>query len=370
MFLSKKKPTSHDVARLAGVSQSTVSMILNNKPDVSFLPETIEKVYSAARQLNYKVRRPRQTTLSKQDQFIAVVTPTLANPYYSTLVQSLENQAALHQYGVLACNTYHDPATENHYLDLFSKSGLKGIVYAFMPYHWEKVKALSLSIPTVVIGDKNQSIDIDTVELNSTEAGQLLAAHLLELGHKKMVFITTPLGENNLPRIRRLEGMRSQIKKAGAELLLLESNKRLKSHRHQRNLEYNVGYELAKPLLNDDSITAYIAVNDMIAYGILDALISENIKVPQECSVAGFDNIFPSRFAPISLTTIDSFIVEKGHDAFELLFRKMCHEKKKSPAGICRIEYKPALVIRDSTGPAPKKIGKPAPLPEGSSALN
>ena len=346
-----KKPTAQDVAALAGVSQSTVSMILNNKPNVSFAPETIERVYNAARQLDYKVKKAQTIALTKEEPVIAVVTPMLANPYYSSLVQSVENEASSRDFGVLVCNTYHDSDTESRYLDLFSRSAFAGIIYTFMPYHLERVKALSMSLPVVVVGDKNQSIDIDTVELNSVEAGELIARHLLNFGHKKMAFITTPLSKNNLPRMRRLEGVRSEVEAAGGELVVVESDKKLTTHKYQPNLEYHVGYELTKSVLKDRSITAYIGVNDMVAYGILDALEEAGLSVPEECSVCGFDNIFPSRFRRVALTTIDSFLMEKGEAAFELLARKISQEKESSNNGIYRIEYKPVLIARGSTGP-------------------
>ena len=353
MYVKMNKPTSNDVARLAGVSQSAVSMILNNKPNVSFSPETIGRVYTAARQLNYRTKKQQKVPMGTTDPFIAVVSPTMANPYYSTLVQSIENEAARESYGVLVCDTYHDPHTENRYLSLLSTSALHGIIYTFMPFHWEKVKTLSLSVPTVVVGDKNQSIDIDTVELNSTEAGELMARHLLDLGHKKMAFISTPLSENNLPRFRRLEGVRNEVRSTGAELIVREADRNLVSDKYNPDLEYKVGYEFAKSLAKDSSITAYIGVNDMVAYGILDALEERNVRVPDAASVCGFDNIFPSRFHRVALTTIDAFHMEKGRDAFELLHRKMTLGEQNSQTSIFRIEYKPTLLTRESTGPCP-----------------
>lgn len=347
------KPTANDVARLAGVSQSAVSMILNNKQNVSFSPDTIGRVYAAARQLNYRTKKQQSVPMGSTNPFIAVVSPTMANPYYSTLVQSIENEAARESYGVLVCDTYHDPQTENRYLGLLSSSAFHGIIYTFMPFHLEKVKALSLSVPTVVVGDKNQSVDIDTVELNSTEAGELMAKHLLGLGHRKMAFVTTPLSGNSLPRLRRLEGVRNEIKSTQAELVVVESDKSLMSDKYNPDLEYNVGCELAKSLAKDKSITAYLGVNDMVAYGILDALEEENVRVPQDASVVGFDNIFPSRFRRVGLTTIDAFHMEKGRDAFQLLYRKMTLNEQKAKTGIFRIEYKPTLLKRESTGPCP-----------------
>lgn len=329
-------------------------MILNSTPGVSFSTDTIDRVVTAARELNYKVKKSGSFVVDREDPFIAVVSPTLANPYYSALVQSFENEASAKGYGTLVCNTYRDRSIESRYIDLFSKSALHGIVFTFMPYHWEKVKALSLSMPTVIVSDKNQSVDIDTVELNSTEAGELVARHLLELGHRKMAFLTTPLGENNLPRARRLEGLRNQIQASGGELVVSESATGGRLQEYSLDLEYAVGHELAQAYLDDPSVTALIGINDMVAYGILDALDERGISVPGERSVCGFDNIFPSKFRRVALTTIDSFLTAKGRDAFELLYRKMPHAEQESQTGIFRIEYKPSLVVRGSTGPCPR----------------
>lgn len=350
--MKTKKATAKDVAQLAGVSQSAVSMILNNKSDVSFAPQTIERVFSAARQLNYQTKRQQSVALNNNDRLIAVIVPTLANPYYSTLVQSLDNAAATKGFGILVCNTYRDQKIEARYIDLFASSNVQGIIFASMPYHKEKAKALSLSTPIVVVSDKNESVDLDTVELNSTEAGEIMAQHLLELGHKTMVFVTTPLDNISMPRIRRLEGLRQTIRSAGAKLVVQEPTKKLMSNKYDLDLEHAVGYALAQMYIDDASITAFVGVNDMVAYGILDALEEANIRVPEDRSVCGFDNIFPSKFNRVSLTTIESFLTEKGRDAFELLHRKMPNQEQEGQSGIFRIEYKPTLVARNSTGPA------------------
>ncbi len=101
--MKAKKPTTMDIAQLAGVSQSTVSMILTGKPDVSFSKETIDRVFDAARQLNYATKRKQKNALfSEADKLIAVLTPTINNPYYSTLIQSLENEAVSRGYQAMA----------------------------------------------------------------------------------------------------------------------------------------------------------------------------------------------------------------------------------------------------------------------------
>ena len=118
-----------------------------------------------------------------------------------------------------------------------------------------------------------------------------------------------------------------------------------------------MGYELAVKASADPAITAYIGVNDMVAYGIMDALLAQGRSIPGDCSVCGFDNIFPSCFANISLTTIDSCLTEKGRDAFELLMRKIT-DQPASATSIFQIEYNPKIIIRRSTGPAPGAEGQ------------
>ena len=226
------------------------------------------------------------------------------------LFRSLENQASSNGYNLLTCNTYYDADTEGRYLDLLASSIYCGVIFTYMPYNWERVRALSLSFPVVIIGDKADSIDIDTVALNSRTAGELVARHLYELGHRQIAFITTQL-DNNIQRQRRLDGIRPYLEKHGARLLVQEASVNLHRRKYSLNIEYDVGYKLATKTSADPAVTAYIGVNDMVAYGIMDALLAQGRSIPGDCSVCGFDNIFPSCFANISLTTIDSCLTEK-----------------------------------------------------------
>jgi len=356
--MANKRPTTTDVARLAGVSQSAVSMILSNRPSVSFAPETIQRVCAAAEQLGYRPRKKNAVPGSPKDPpLVAVITPTPGNPYYSTLIQSLENEASSNGYNLLTCNTYYDAGTENRYLDLLVSSVYCGIIFTYMPHNWERVRALAFSFPIVIIGDKEDSIDIDTVALNSRTAGELLGRHLFELGHRKAVFITTQL-DNNVLRQRRLEGVRQYLESRDARLIVQEeASVNLHRRMYSLNIEYDVGYELADRVCADPTITAYIGVNDMVAYGIMDALLARQLSIPKDCSVCGFDNIFPSCFSNISLTTIDSWLTEKGRDAFGLLVRKITNQPNPNNSSVFQIEYNPKIIVRRSTGPAPKAGG-------------
>ena len=156
----KKKVTTTDIARMAGVSQATVSMILNKKYNVSFSRETIEKVEKAAEELGYhksECRRARKLTGQK---LIAVFCPTLNNPYYVMLLQCIEEIAKESGYTVFVCNTLRDLKTEESCLRMLRQIQPMGIIYTCNPSacFQQEILALSENIPLVVI--KNRDLDM------------------------------------------------------------------------------------------------------------------------------------------------------------------------------------------------------------------
>lgn len=346
-----KRATTQDIADLAGVSQSTVSMILSGSNKASFSAETVKKVADAAARLNYTPRK-RSAHKSSAD-VIAVFAPTPGNPYYSTLVQSLENEAHSNGFGVLVCNTYYDKSTELAYVDLISSIPFTGVIFTYQPMNQERMRQLSLATPVVVISDTPDCSGMNAVSLNSFAAGSQIAEHLLSLGHRRIALITTQL-ENNILRMRRLEGMVQTVEETGAELLIQETDVNVHYEQYKMNLEYSVGYELTRKICSDSSITAYVGINDMVAYGVMDALLDSGCRIPEDKSVCGFDNIFPSRFHNISLTTVDSFLTNKGHDAFEMFKNLLTRGRANTMYAIHQIEYKPKLIVRKSSGPAKK----------------
>lgn len=350
--MTNKKATTDDIAKSAGVSQSTVSMVLNGNTGAKFSDETVEKVFKAAKQLNYKPSKKRALTQSKPNNCIALVCPTLDNPYYSSLIQTLENEITSREYTTIIFNTLRDPKKEENFLNLFRQFPLSGIIFTTMPFHKEQVEIMSLNIPIVIMSDKSEYMESDTIEINSKEEGILVAEHLIELGHKNIAYITTPLGTCSTQRRRRLEGVQKTVDNFNVKLNVFENKEENIGKKYRLNSEYYTGFTLAEKARKDPTITGYIGVNDMVAYGIMDNLLSQGVRVSEDVSVCGFDNIFPSEFRKISLTTIDSFLLKKGSDSVNLLFRKINLEnKEKEVFDIHRIQYRPKLIIRGSTGP-------------------
>jgi LacI family transcriptional regulator len=347
-----KKITTLDIARRTGVSQSTVSMILSQKKNVSFTEETVRRVLETARGLNYQ--RKTKNVRGKGPQVIAVVVPTFANPYYAALVQSIKAEAAKENYDLFVC-IIGDEADTGQSLASLSALPIRGIIYTFMPYKIEPLHSAAENLPVVIIGDKNEHTSIDTIGLNSVESGAMMAEHLLSLGHRNIAFISTPLSRNSLPRRRRLEGVQTALDNFGEEcrLIVQAAEESFSVDLHNANTEPRLGYDLTMAVLREQKVTAFIGVNDMVAFGILDALEEKKCRVPDDFSVCGFDNIFPSSFRNISLTSVDHVINYKGKDAFDILLKKINYRLSgTAPNSIYKIEYKPELIVRGSTGPA------------------
>jgi LacI family transcriptional regulator len=364
--MKRKKTTVLDIAREAGVSQSTASMVLNKKKNAVFSEETVQRVMEAAEKLGYKIRpKAGKPGLSERSAFIAAVVPTISNPYYSMLIQAINAAAAQRGYGVFICTIEDEAETISKHLDMLVTLPIQGIIYTVMPYNLEPVKEIAAALPVLIVGDKKGDAGIDTIGLNSQESGIVIADHLLSLGHRSIAFISTPLNMNSLPRRQRLEGVKLALKNFTEEtdLVVQAADNALYDYYSDSNPESMIGRDLALDLIEKGNVSAFIGVNDMVAYGILNAMYEKGLRIPQDYSVCGFDNIFPSSFGSIGLTTIENFVSHKGRDAVDILLRKIKNQMSElKPDSVYRVEYKPMLIVRGSTGaPRRDKAGKSGP---------
>ena len=193
--------------------------------------------------------------------------------------------------------------------------------------------------------------------MNNFTAGQLIGKHLTDLGHKHVAYLSTTLNDQHTSRVRRYQGLEDACKAAGAKLSLFTQEITSDYELSHVEVEYSTGYELANRCLDAaPETTAMVAINDMVAYGAYNAIIDRGLRIPDDISLCGFDNIFPSHLRGISLTTIDNSLTECGKSAFKLLQEEIAsyeHHGKFEP--ITHVEYKCRLVARSSSGTAPKR---------------
>lgn len=340
----KEKVTSIDVAKLAKVSQSTVSFVLNNRTDITISAETRNRVIQAAKTLRYG---PYKNPNSEPYDYVAVILPTLKNPYYVIMLELLEAEFAKYDIHVLMFCTNKSIKKEKSCLADLSASQVCSIVYTFTPQAVEEAKLLAKSKRLFIIGEIDFEINASIITLNSKRAGYIMAEYLHSLGHEKMAFISNPINQFSISRKCRLDGICEYLQKAGLPDIAVYSP----PTEDATDNEVNTGYtETQRVLKENPDVTAIIGVNDYTSLGILNALHDANLSVPNDISVTGFDNIPLMNFFHPTLTTIDHFLPERVKYAVNLISSETFHKQTMI------ITYDPILIKRNSTGIAKTKI--------------
>lgn len=338
-----KKVTTKDIALAAGVSQSTVSFVLNDKKIMSISQETRDKVIKTADQLGYV--RKRASALQTRQLLVGLMVPTLSNLYYPFLTQNVQMYARSKGISIIIMNTMRDTDYERflvHYLERFP---IDGILCAFTPQ-----SALPAKVPIVIVSEKQGNIPIDTVSLNSLAAGRMMAEHITSLGHTRIAYISGPLTHITLARKNRLDGILSHLTRVRLDKYLMTLIDEHEVEELDAAYEYTIGRRMTEEILSRKTdISAIIAVNDMTAAGVMAVLNENKIKVPQHIAVAGFDNLLISQILQPQLTTMDQLAFHGCKLGLDILLDKISKKPSQNPP--IRVEYEPQLVVRGSTRP-------------------
>ena len=351
---AKKKITLTDISRSAGVSLSTVSMILNARADVTFSPETVLKVRRTAEELGYKAPTRRSRGLLPSRKAIIIVAPNIANAYYSGLIQAIQQEAEQHEFSTLIYTTYRDAQKEEEILNMSLAIGAAGMIFTLTPKSMLLVEKINRKLPIVIMGDRSSSSNVDTVELDNYSAGMLLGRHMLGLGHKHIAFITAMMNSANSIRLHRLQGVLDAYEQEhDCSVHIFTRDHTPQEELHNIDIEQRIGYELTLECLESDkTVSGFVAANDFIAYGVLDALADKGFHVPEDYSVCGFNNLSSSRISKVGLTTVEHQAESRARSAFKILMERI---KGSHPASeIERIEYSHQLLERGSTAPCRK----------------
>jgi len=354
--MGKKKVTLKDIGDAAGISAASVSMILAKKSLSRFSPNTVDTVYALARELGYERRSDKYTK-----KVLVIICPSVINPYFATLIQGMEQEATQRGIDTMLFTTYWDTEKERKVCEFAKDPMVAGVVFAMIPQQPDLARKLNETVPVVAVGDKQNESGLDTVDVNNFTAGSFIGKHLLKLGHQKVAYVSTSLNTDHSARVRRYEGLKAEFRQAGdaCKLSLFTADIPSSTELNTVDIEHKTGYGLAKRCIQEaPEVTAIVAINDMVAYGVIDAIHDAGFRIPEDYSVCGFDNIYPSSFYGMNLTTVEHYIIQVGKSAIRLISEKI----RNSPAmmadsdAVTRVEYRCKLIVRNSTGaPALRK---------------
>lgn len=348
--MKEKKVTLKDIGDAAGLSAASVSMILAKKSLSRFSPDTVDTVYALARELGYERRSDKY-----KKKMLVIICPSVINPYFATLIQGMEQEATLLDIDTMLFTTYWDTEKERKVCEFAMDPMVAGVVFAMIPQQPELARKLNETVPVVAVGDKQNESGLDTVDVNNFTAGSFVGKHLLGLGHQKIAYVSTSLNTEHSARVRRYEGLKAEYKRAGDahDLSLFTADIPSSTELNTVDIEHRTGYELAQRCMKEKpEVTAIVAINDMVAYGVIDAIGDAGFRIPQDYSVCGFDNIYPSSFCGVSLTTVEHYIIQVGKSAIRLITDKIAKKSSKlaDSDAVTRVEYRCKLIVRNSTG--------------------
>lgn len=334
-----RKTTGHDIAREAGVSQTTVSRTLRNDPRVA--RETAERVLEVAKRLGYVPDASARSLVTRRTRTVAVVVADITNPFYPQLVEALHEQLGRAGYRMILFNERTD-VRGNSGLEVFvNGSGADGAVFLSVTIGPEVTQLLeSARIPSVLLNRDAGEAAVDRVMADHRGGAATVATHLLALGHRRIGLIAGPA--NTSTSRDREAGFSAALERAGTPLDPLL--------RRAGEFTHQSGFQWCTELLDrPDPPTAIFCANDVVAFGALDAARRLQIEVPRDVSIAGFDDIPMASWDAFSLTTVRQPLVDMARDAAQLLVRRIEEDDHSEPR---RIVFPTHLVVRSTTGAA------------------
>ncbi|WP_229074679.1 LacI family DNA-binding transcriptional regulator [Actinoplanes sp. DH11] len=324
--------TIKDVARLAGVSQSSVCRALARPDQVR--PDTRERVERAARDLGYYPNRAARGLITGRTANIGVVLPDLANPFFPSVVKAIQTQARRFDYAVFLSDTDEDPAIEVPLIRALAKQ-VDGFLLCSPRSGEEELRAFAGQIPIVVLN--RRITPFPSVTADSADGMRQAIGHLHALGHRRVAYVAGPRASwSNRDRLR---GLRSAT--GAYDMELIEAG----------NVAPTVdGGAAVADTVAASPATAVIAYNDLVALGLLNRFRARGIAVPGRISVVGFDDILLAGLVSPALTTVAIAKEQIGRTGVELLLDLLADRdpvNRRTPT---------QLIVRDSTGPLTDQI--------------
>jgi LacI family transcriptional regulator, galactose operon repressor len=326
--------TIRDIAKKAQVSVSTVSRVLNNKPDVK--AETKKKIDKAIEELGFSPSNVARGLVLKKSSVIGFIVPDIANPSFPELARGIVARARSLGYSVMFFDTNHDKHVEKEAINLMQGKHVDGIILSFNEANRNELeKLLKKQFPVVQIYRKSSKPTISTIALDNYYAGTMATNYLIQKGHRRIGLITT--GKQTQSGYERLMGYKKALDHSGIEydedLVQVGEN----------NADSGKGCMLNLLKLKRKP-TAIFACHDLMAVGSYEAIYDKGFSIPEDISVIGHDNIDVSRYIRPKLTTIDTHKFDLGQAGVDLLLEEIQADQPLNKEVVIKAE----LIERDS----------------------
>ncbi|GAA2625580.1 LacI family DNA-binding transcriptional regulator [Paractinoplanes durhamensis] len=327
--------TIKDVARVAGVSASTVTRALT-MPELVH-PETRERVKRVAADLGYHPNRAARGLITGRTGNIGLLVPDLANPFFPSVVKGVQARAHEADYAVFLADTDEDATAEIGLVRKLSKQ-VDGLLLCSPRMSDDELRTIVGDTPVVLVNRRLARVPSVTPEL--LDGMRQAISHLTALGHRRVAYVAGP--RSSWANRERVRSLRTVAAAAGAELV----------ETGNVTPQFEGGVAAADQVLAT-GVTAVIAYNDLVALGLLNRFTARGVAVPGEVSVLGFDDIPLSAMVHPALTTVDLPKEQSGRAGVDLLLQLLA-EPDRSPAA--RRELPTQLIVRASTGIAPRRV--------------
>lgn len=336
----RRAPTIHDVAEAAGVSKSTVSNVIRESKRVSAATE--ERVRAAIARVGYRPNAVARNLVSRRTSTLGIVVGDLANLFYSELAKLVEVRLAAAGYAAMICNTDGRPEDERDRIESLLEHRVAGLLLLqFSGDRRVLGEMRAEGVPHVVVSCWEPSTDC--VAVDDARGAALAAEHLVELGHRRIAYLSSGLVEQATDRAR-FRGFRRALERAG---LPVEAERvlRWEEPAYLRG-DGELRARLERLLAGPRAPTGFFVTNDLVAIDLVEALEELGLRVPADVSVVGFDDIALAGLARVSLTTVAQPREELARIGVELVLRRVEGADEGPPR---RVRLKPTLVVRRST---------------------
>ncbi len=342
--------TIRDVARESGYSASTVSIVMNNAPLSRYIPaDTKQRIETAARRLGYRPNPLARSLRSQRSNVVGVMLFDISDPYCTPVLRGIENSLYQGNYLSVLADAHNEPNRFERYLEMLLDRRVEGLIVIA---NWLVVDIKLLAdltkkqVPTVIVGREMEIDTVSTVAVDNEAGARTALESLYRLGHREVAFIRGP--KTLASSGQRWKGIRSFAQEVGINL----DAKRIAEvpESLDPNSSFEAGANLTADILRSGkNFTALMAFDDMTALGALRTLKKKGVRVPEDCSVIGFDDVPQAALSAPSLSTVRQPMETMGTISVGIVLDAINAANQKQDIPVVRRRVAAELVAREST---------------------